>query len=92
MRTNTTLSTGCVSAARVHCADPESTMLCTDKLAKYLRRVTAWGSAGQLHSVFVAMSALFLRIAGPARFYTLASCSMFVAQTTRVCFDGAPFE
>jgi len=42
---DTTLSTARISEARVHCADPKSTMLRADKLAKHLRSVATWSSA-----------------------------------------------
>ena len=92
MRTNTTLSSACVPEARVHCADPERTMLHADKLPKHLRCIATWSSAGQLHAVLVAMPTSFECVAGAACFNTLAFCSMFEAQAKGFCCGGTPFN
>ena len=44
--TNTSSLAIVVSGARILCADPVRTMLGANKLAKYLRSVAAWCSAG----------------------------------------------
>ena len=92
MQTDPTLSIACVSEARVHCADPEGTMLHADKLSKYLRSVATRSSAGQLHAVLVAMPTSFICVAGATCFHTLAFCSVLVAQASRFCLGVATFN
>ena len=67
-------------------------MLRADKLAKDLRSVATRSSAGQLHSVLVAMPASFICVAGAARFHTLAFCSVLLAQALGLYFGGAAFN
>ena len=71
-----------VGDARVRCAVSKGTMLDTDKVAKDLRGVAGWISAGQLRFVLTAMPAYFHRIAGAARSNTFTICTVLAAQTS----------
>ena len=60
-----------VGNARVRCAVPKGTMLDTDKVAKDLRGVAGWISAGQLHCVLAAQATSFYSIGAAIAFQTL---------------------
>ena len=80
-----------VGDARVRCAVPKGTMLDADKVAKDLRGIAGWISAGQFYCVLAAQATSFYRIRAAIAFQTLPPCTMFYAHAPCFRLGGAAF-
>ncbi len=86
------LSWCCVGCASPGCADAMRAVLGANTFAKDKGGAAVGMSAGYLLTVLAAMAAPLQSVGYAPHFNTLAICSVFAAQASRVCFGGAAFH
>ena len=83
------LSFARIGFASPGCADPMRTVLDANTFARDKGSAAVGVSAGYLLLVREAMAAPLLSVGYAPHLNTLAVCSVFAAQASRVCFGGA---
>ena len=86
------LSFARVGCASPGCADPISTMLDANTFVSDMGGAAVGNSAGYLLAVLPAMAAPLQSVGYALHLNTLAECSVFAAQASRLCFGGAVFD
>ena len=81
-----------VGGASPGCADPKRAMLGANTFANDKGGAAVGIRAGYLLAVLAAMAAPIPSVGYAPHLNTLAVCSVFVAQTSRLCFGGAAFH
>ena len=86
------LSRCCVGFASPGCADPKGTVLGANTFARDKGGAAVGMSAGYLLAVLPTMAAPLPSVGYAPLFNTLAVCSVFAAQASRLRFGGAAFH